>query len=81
VDDRPGWQEENRPLAVTPSLPVDANTLALDESFVVGREDVPFQGRCYGRASKTRLNGVSAARRKRVSPPVVTTSRMRASPA
>ena len=35
----------------------------------------------HGRASSTRLNGVSAARRKRVKPPAVTTSRSRASPA
>ena len=35
----------------------------------------------YGRASKTKLNGVSVARRKRVNPPAVTTSRKRASPA
>ena len=35
----------------------------------------------YSRASNTRLNGVSAARRKRVQPPAVTTSRIRASPA
>src|SRR5262249_28018621 len=34
--------------------------------------------RAYGLASKTRLNGVSVARRKRVNPPLVTTSRMRA---
>src|SRR5580700_10496715 len=35
----------------------------------------------HGRASRTRLNGVSAARRKRVKPAVVTTSRKRVSPA
>ena len=35
----------------------------------------------YGRTSSTRLNGVSVARRKRVKPPAVTTSRNRASPA
>ncbi len=35
----------------------------------------------YGRASSTRLKGVSVARRKRVKPPAVTTSRSRASPA
>ena len=34
-----------------------------------------------GRASKTRLKGVWVARRKRLNPPVVTTSRMRFSPA
>src|ERR1700729_531517 len=34
-----------------------------------------------GRASNTRLNGVSAARRKRVNPPVAVTSRILASPA
>jgi len=36
---------------------------------------------CYGRASYTRLNGVSAARRKRVNPALDTTSRIRFSPA
>ena len=36
---------------------------------------------CYGRASSTILNGVSVARRKRVKPPLVTTSRSFASPA
>jgi hypothetical protein len=81
MDDRPGRQEEDRALAVAPPLPVDTNALALDEPFGVGREDVLLEADGYGRASKTRLNGVSAARRKRVSPPVVTTSRMRASPA
>jgi len=35
----------------------------------------------YGLASKTRLKGVSAARRKCEKPPLVTTSRMRFSPA
>ena len=35
----------------------------------------------HGRASNTRLNGVSAARRKRVNPPPATTSPIRASPA
>jgi hypothetical protein len=35
----------------------------------------------YGLASNTRLNGVSDARRNRVNPPAVTTSRIRASPA
>src|SRR5579885_933484 len=35
----------------------------------------------YGRASKTMLNGVSVARRKRVNPADVTTSRSLASPA
>src|SRR5439155_3476223 len=35
----------------------------------------------YGRASSTRLKGVSVARRKRVKPPAMTTSRSRASPA
>ena len=35
----------------------------------------------YGRASSTRLNGVSAARRTRVKPAVPSTSRRRASPA
>src|SRR5439155_1717897 len=35
----------------------------------------------YGRASSTRLKGVSVARRKRVKPPAVTTSRSLASPA
>src|SRR5207244_8957619 len=33
---------------------------------------------CYGRASRIRLNGVSVARRNRVNPPCVTTSRKRA---
>ena len=38
VDDRPGRQEQDCAFPVAPSLPVDANALALDESFVVGRE-------------------------------------------
>src|SRR5581483_2636687 len=36
---------------------------------------------CYGRASNTRLNGVSATRRKRVKPAASTTSLILASPA
>ena len=35
----------------------------------------------HGRASSTRLKGVSATRRKRVKPAATTTSRSRASPA
>lgn len=38
-------------------------------------------GSCQGRASKTRLNGVSAARRNRLNPAVPMTSAIRASPA
>jgi len=38
-------------------------------------------GQAYGRASSTMLNGVSDARRKRLKPPLVATSRRRASPA
>ena len=47
----------------------------------------PVQAGCgatftpQGRASRTRLNGVAVARRKRVNPPAITTSRSRASPA
>ena len=37
--------------------------------------------RCQGRTSKTRLNGVSVALRKRVKPPAAVTSRIRAGPA
>ena len=37
--------------------------------------------RSHGRASKTRLNGVCAARRNRVKPAAVTVLRMRSSPA
>ena len=48
-------------------------TVALTDA---GREAVG-----YGRASKTRLSGVSVARRKRPNPPSATTSRRRASPA
>src|SRR5579883_1054193 len=47
-----------------------------------GRPDAGRAGSypsCYGRASKIRLNGVSAARRKRLSPPAVTTARSCAS--
>ena len=36
---------------------------------------------CYARASNTRLKGVSAALRKRLNPPCITTSRIRFSPA
>lgn len=39
------------------------------------------RSRIQGRASSTRLKGVSIARRKRVKPPWCTTSRSRASPA
>ena len=81
VDERPGREEEDRGVAVAPALPVHADALALDEALFVGREDRPLLARAYGRASNTMLNGVSAARRKRVIPPAVTTSRMRASPA
>ena len=41
----------------------------------------PGQGAAQGRASRTRLNGVAAARRTRVNPPSVATCRRRASPA
>ena len=50
----------------TPGTPLDASHML---------------GWFQGRASKTRLNGVSAARRKRVNPAAVTTSRIAASPA
>ena len=43
----------------------------------VGSQEAPA---AQGRASYTTLNGVSAARRKRVKPAAVTTSRMRFSP-
>jgi hypothetical protein len=46
-----------------------------------GLEGLAVTEAVYGLASKTRLKGVSVARRKRVKPPAVTTSRMRASPA
>jgi hypothetical protein len=39
-----------------------------------------LSGIAYGRASYTTLNGVSAARRKRLNPAAVTTSRIRFSP-
>lgn len=40
-----------------------------------------LEERCHAFASNTRLNGVCVARRNRVSPPFMTTSRSRASPA
>src|SRR5262249_3319417 len=42
---------------------------------------VPSDRQPQGRASRTILNGVSVARRKRVKPPEVTTCRSRVSPA
>src|SRR5215468_7695717 len=42
---------------------------------------VPSDRQPQGRASSTKLKGVSVARRKRVKPPAVTTCRSRASPA
>src|SRR5215468_1362127 len=41
----------------------------------------PGESHNQGLVSETRLNGVSVAQRKRVNPPLVTTSRIRASPA
>ena len=90
VDDRPGRQQQDRRLALAVDLVEDAHAVALDEALLVGVAGARLlmgarRRRCrrrrHGRASKTRLNGVSAARRKRVKPPAVTTSRMRASPA
>src|SRR6266516_2617995 len=89
MHDRPGRQEENRPLAVPVPLPVDPHGVALDVAVGiraagprgVGAPADPVDRFRYGRASKTRLNGVSVARRNRVRPPEVTTSRIRASPA
>lgn len=45
------------------------------------RAGTPLVRARYGRTSRTRLNGVSAARRKRVKPPSCTTARNRPSPA
>src|ERR1700730_19334733 len=50
------------------------------EASLIGQTGVAGADR-YGRASKMRLKGVWVAPRKRVKPPLVTTSRKRFSPA
>ncbi len=70
VDDRPGRQQQDR---VAPAA-VDL----VEEPHAVARRvalQVRVAGAVHGRTSNTRLNGVSATRRKRVKPAAVTTSR------
>lgn len=84
-----GRMSADRGSAITPppALVVIAGTFGPPAQFFVrsgprGACSVVFTGAArYGRASYTMLNGVSAARRKRVNPAPVTTSRIRASPA
>src|SRR6476660_9691362 len=91
---RPGRQQEHRVLALAVDLPEDALAVALGEALAVGvararllARDIRAHGLLddqrpvHRRASNTRLNGVCAARRKRVKPPAMTTSRIFASPA
>ena len=79
-----GWR------AAAVHLVEGADAVALDVPVEVGvarpglfRARLPNRQftQIQGRASYTMLNGVSAARRKRVKPPALTTSRIRASPA
>src|SRR5205814_6981096 len=89
VDDRPGREQQHRRLPGAVDLVEDAHAVALDEALGVGvarasllaRATPPIDRLGQGLASKTRLNGVSAARRKREKPLPTTTSRIRASPA
>src|SRR6476619_2007634 len=87
MDDRPGREEEHGRLPRAVHLVEGAHAVPFDIPLVVGvprarllAPDLVDRFH-YGFASKTRLNGVSAARRKCVKPPLVTTSRIRASPA
>src|SRR5580692_1278830 len=88
MDDRPGREQEDGRLAGAVHLVVQPHTVALDVAGAVGvpgpRLLAGGPGHLapdHGRASKTRLNGVCAARRKRVKPAAVTTSLILASPA
>ena len=80
--------EDPHPVALGISLGVGISGASL-LAPAGARELAPARGCRYGRfcgvgqtlVSNTRLNGVSAARRKRVKPPASTTSRIRASPA
>ena len=81
VDDPPRREQEHGRLAGAEAFPGDPDAVALDNARRV-RLLRPCAGvRRHGLASNTRLNGVSAARRKRLNPPAETTSRIRASPA
>jgi hypothetical protein len=69
-----------------PGTSLNVNLQILQATLVGGPGEVAVvvaenQGTRYGRASRTRLNGVSVARRRLPNPPSVTTSRNRASPA
>src|SRR5580700_100060 len=92
VDDRPRRQEQDGRLAVPVDLVVDADAVAHDVAGAVGVPgprlfagpvllDRGLRGRHQSRASKTMLKGVSATRRNRPKPALVTMSRIRASPA
>src|ERR1700691_1440336 len=82
MDDRPRRQEQDGRLAGAVHLVVQPNAVALKVTGGVGIARACLLARFgHGRASNTRLNGVSATRRNRVKPPAVTTSRILASPA
>jgi hypothetical protein len=96
VNQRPGRHQEDGFLALAIDLVEEALAVALDEALAVGVAGAALlavaadrshgrRGWCdrgaHGRASKTRLKGVSAARRKRVNPPSETTSPILDSPA
>ena len=89
VHDRPGGQEQDRGRSRPVALPVDPDAVSRDDALLVRRSrrapgvappHLVDRSR-HGRASNTRLKGVSAARRKRLKPPAATTSPIRASPA
>src|SRR3954454_4350913 len=89
MQDRPRGHQQDRPLAFAVAFPVDLDPVAFDEALVIrqpGRAASVASAHavdrmCHGLASNTRLNGVSAARRKRVNPPAAITSPILASPA
>ncbi len=89
VHDRPGGEEQDRGRSLPVALPVDPDAVPRDDALLVrlsrrasGVAPPHLVDRSrHGRASNTRLKGVSVARRKRLKPPAATTSPIRASPA
>src|SRR5436190_17640842 len=89
MSDRPRGHQQDRRVAVAVALPMDADAVAFYDAVCVrkpgGAAGVAsahaVDRMSHGRASNTRLNGVSAAVRKRPKPPAATTSPMRAGPA
>ena len=82
VGDRPRGEQQDRRPVLPVGLPVHPHSVSLDRALAVGQPGGSLgvgpphvvDHRCHGRASNTRLSGVSAAMRTRVKPPAEITS-------